>query len=99
MHAAAAACVHYLEGEKSINRLGGKCHSGLARLEISKIYACCRGSMRRKTTSLTVLSVYNPNVQSMLPVLISLLEVVVEMGFCVIFCLIFQILVVLPVVL
>jgi hypothetical protein len=30
---------------------------GLARLEISKIHACCHGSMRRKTTSLTVLPV------------------------------------------
>ena len=55
-HAARAACVHYLVGKKSINR-SGKCHSGLARQEISKIYACCPGSMRRKTTSLTVLPV------------------------------------------
>ena len=31
----------------------------LARQEISKIYACCPGSMRRKTTSLTVLPVAN----------------------------------------
>ena len=38
-------------------------------------------------------------VQSLLPVIMSLLEVVVEMGFWVIFCLIFKILVVLPVVL
>ena len=35
-----AACVHYLVGKKSINRFG-KCHSGLAKQEISKIYACC----------------------------------------------------------
>jgi hypothetical protein len=49
--------VHYLAGKKYINRFG-KCHSGLARLEISKIYACCTCSMRRKTTSLTVLPVY-----------------------------------------
>ena len=54
--AAGAACVHYLAGKESIN-ISGKCHSGLARQEISKIYACCRGSMRRKTTSLTVLPV------------------------------------------
>ena len=46
MHAAGAACVHYLAGKKSINR-SGKCHSGIARLEISKIYACCPCSMRR----------------------------------------------------
>ena len=38
------ACVHYLAGKKSINR-SGKCHSGLARQESSKI------------TSLTVLPV------------------------------------------
>ena len=43
-----AACVHYLAGKKSIN-VSGKCHSGLARQENSKIYACCPG------TSLTVL--------------------------------------------
>jgi hypothetical protein len=47
----------YLAGKKSINR-SGKCHSGLARQEISKIYACCQGSMRRKTTSLMVLPVF-----------------------------------------
>ena len=51
-----AACVHNLAGKESINT-SGKCHSGLARQEISKIYACCPGSMRRKTTSLTVLPV------------------------------------------
>ena len=56
LSAAGDACVHYLEGKKSIN-ISGKCLSGLARQEISKIYACCRGSMRRKTTSLTVLPV------------------------------------------
>ena len=38
-----AACVHYLAGKKSITR-SGKCHSGLARQEISKIYACCLGT-------------------------------------------------------
>ena len=54
--AAGAACVHYLAGKESIN-ISGKCHSGLARQEISKIYACCPCSMRRKTTSLTVLPV------------------------------------------
>jgi hypothetical protein len=48
--------MHFLAGKKSINR-SGKCHSGLARQEISKIYACCLGSMRRKITSLTVLPV------------------------------------------
>ena len=35
-------------------------NSRLARLEISKIYACCCGSMFRKTTSLTVLPVQPP---------------------------------------
>ena len=30
-----AACVHYLAGKESIN-ISGKCHSGLARQEISK---------------------------------------------------------------
>ena len=54
---AGAACVHYLAGKKSINR-SGKCHSGLARLEISKIYACRPCSMRRKTTSLMFLPVH-----------------------------------------
>ena len=36
MNLGGAACVHYLEGKKSINRYG-KCYSGLARQEISKI--------------------------------------------------------------
>ena len=58
LSAAGAACVHYLAGKKSIN-ISGKCHSGPAWLEISKIYACCRGSMRRKTSSLMVLPVYH----------------------------------------
>ena len=44
-----AACVHYLAGKESIN-ISGKCHSGLARQEISKIYAST-------TTSLAVLPV------------------------------------------
>ena len=54
---AGAACVRYLAGKESIN-ISGKCHSVLARQETSKIYACCRGSMRRKTTPLTVLPVH-----------------------------------------
>ena len=41
--AAGAACVHYLAGKESIN-ISGKCHSGLARQELSKIYACLHGS-------------------------------------------------------
>ena len=53
------AFVHYLVGKKYINR-SGKCHSGLARQEISK------------TTSLTVLPVSKPkNTKNSLPAEIS----------------------------
>jgi hypothetical protein len=47
--------VHYLAGKNIL--IDWERSNGLARLEISKIYAYCRGSMRRKTTSLTVLPV------------------------------------------
>jgi hypothetical protein len=50
--------IQVLKSSQNFKKLSeiGKCHSGLARLEISKIYACCPCSMRRKTT-LTVLPV------------------------------------------
>jgi hypothetical protein len=47
--------VHYLAGKNIL--IDWERSIVLARLEISKIYAYCRGSMRRKTTSLTVLPV------------------------------------------